>query len=184
MPPPPAIRSGAAATARVRLVHPVHLSGVAALALLSVGLLSISACSSSDTPAGDSAAPRSDSGATTPRDARTSSQRDGLLSTDALAPVCRPILEAYAAAVDEARACDPKMSTVQCVALIDDQLACPCPVDADRRNSAAFDEMERLKGQWRQNACAEGVVCSTVTCAAPRKNNCRSVSGNQGRCAD
>jgi hypothetical protein len=90
---------------------------------------------------------------------------------------CLTIEGAYAAAFDQARACDPQLAG-QCTQRIIGGLVCGCDTFVNPANAGAITTAEAARGQYNQLACAGDVLCGP--CASPTSGYCSP----EGLCTD
>jgi hypothetical protein len=83
---------------------------------------------------------------------------------------------AYAAALEQAKTCDPEQSEDQCTAVIGEGLLCACNGFANPQNADAIESAGMLAVQFRQVRCAQGATCGK--CAPPTSAYCSPA----GRC--
>ncbi len=104
--------------------------------------------------------------------------------------VCTALDQAYVAAVQAARACDPFIQTLvpQCSKAVDSGLMCRCTTYVNPSNSGAIKTMQYLEKQWSVEGCDKlGIACATLWCPSPKGAGCKpdsSTPGVVGRCKD
>lgn len=98
-------------------------------------------------------------------------------------PVCNTIIQDYAAAVQEAKACNPLVFMQQCTVTVDSHLICGCPTYVNPSNTAALSKIKQLEQQFLalpcpipEYACAGCVAVSSATCSPD--------ASGQGSCID
>lgn len=95
--------------------------------------------------------------------------------TNLACAACQGIADAYAAAVDSARICDPKQ-TAQCTMRFADTLACACGTFVNPENGAAIAEAQALQSKYEGLSCGGEVVCE------PCLPQLAGVCSTMGRC--
>lgn len=68
---------------------------------------------------------------------------------------CAEISADYAAALAQAKRCDPKLSKVQCAVRVPSSLQCGCPTAFNYETPA----LNRLALEWQRNECSTNVLC-------------------------
>jgi hypothetical protein len=101
---------------------------------------------------------------------------DGRVSCTLLAcETCDSVQSRYAAAIEEAKTCDPQRSD-QCSKLVTEGLACGCQTFVSVEESAALTRAIAAQQQYESMACGEGIVCG------PCLTLVSSFCSAQGRC--
>ena len=92
---------------------------------------------------------------------------------------CDALEMQYAAALADAKVCDPALSVAQCTASAGYDLPCGCPTFVNPDNDAAVAELDALKAEWMTSGCPM-VDCD---CGTPMGAICQP-GGASGTCVD
>lgn len=95
---------------------------------------------------------------------------------------CDELKQQYASLLVQARKCDPANPGVQCSALVDTDLACPCPTFANTANAEALQKLADLKLAWTGEKCWE--PCPAATCQSPAGADCQPGKTGSYACFD
>ncbi len=88
---------------------------------------------------------------------------------------CQNAASAYAAAIQEAKVCDPQQPN-QCSKLVTEGLACGCGTMVNPANGKAIEVAQAAQEQYSVLACGEDVLCGA--CPPPSSSYCSP----EGRC--
>jgi len=102
-------------------------------------------------------------------------------SSSGTVPVCETLDSAYVEALSLAKDCNPALSVEQCVELVDDELACPCPTFVNPFNEEALQLLAELADQWASLDCGDEVVCPGEVCTDVQGSGCNP---DTGQCID
>lgn len=99
---------------------------------------------------------------------------------------CAALETQYAAALEEAKSCDPTIDVEQCTERIADQLACPCPTSVAPVNASAMTTLLTLATEWDTLGCGQNVACPDVECPEIQGAFCApsTSSGGEGSCQE
>jgi len=110
----------------------------------------------------------------------------GLSSED-----CAALNGEYIVALQEARVCNPLIRPKQCTVLVSSELACPCVVYVNPRNTEAIAKMRAASKAWDAGGCSTLLIdCPTLICQRPKAAECAAVGSedhpgsNGGGCLD
>src|SRR5713101_9035061 len=71
---------------------------------------------------------------------------------------CTALDAEYVAALEEARVCDPLIRPKQCTVLVPSDLACPCVVYVNPRNTDALQKTRAARKAWDAGACSDNLI--------------------------
>ncbi|MBW2457294.1 MAG: hypothetical protein JRI68_22490 [Deltaproteobacteria bacterium] len=111
----------------------------------------------------------------------TTSSTSTSASSSGTAGMCENIDTAYVAEITDAKACNPALSVPQCVAVMDDELACPCPTFVNPNNEVALQVLDDLAADWASLDCGDEVICPMALCPDIQGSGC---SPDTGQCID
>lgn len=92
--------------------------------------------------------------------------------------LCESLPMAYAAALEEAKQCDPALSVEQCSLVVSSGLLCGCATFVNPKNESALDALASLRVIYDTNECRPNVSCGL--CLPPTRAFCSEA----GRCED
>jgi len=97
---------------------------------------------------------------------------------------CDALEKEYAAALADAKQCNPMMSSPQCTVLVPDELACPCDTYVSADNQLTLAKLKDLQTQWATASCV--VPCPAIACVAPQGAGCipSGAGGDAAECQD
>ena len=85
---------------------------------------------------------------------------------------CADLEQAHAAALLEARRCDPSVDEPTCTELVFQDLPCPCQeVFVDVFRTDALSTLAELRQQYQAAGCGPE-ACPTIACIAPITGSC------------
>lgn len=99
---------------------------------------------------------------------------------------CDMLESAYAAALAEAKTCNPVLSSLQCTQVVDTELPCPCTTYVNPANAAAVAKLASLRAEFDQKQCMEGIACPAIACIPPQSGGCEpnDPGTGGGHCVD
>jgi hypothetical protein len=88
-------------------------------------------------------------------------------------PDCEKLTQAYATALEEAKACNANSGKDQCTEQFASNLSCGCPVFVNPENKDAIAELQRLQKEGAK--CM--TVCPAIACVEPGSGVCEPADG-------
>ncbi len=139
--------------------------------------ISTSTASSSASSSGSSTSSSSTSSSGTTSSSSTSSS--GTTSKD-----CEQLVAEYLQAVEQARDCNPAVSSLQCTAQVDDAVICSCPTFVNPANGQALNDMAALNLAFDQQGCGDLIDCPPQACPDLQGGHCIPQGSASGSCED
>lgn len=97
---------------------------------------------------------------------------------------CAQLSTAFSKAVQDAKACNPYINSLQCQIKTKNSLGCPCLTFIEKANAAAIKSMNEAQSKWTAQGCAEW-DCGRSCGPEPKSAICQMTSvGTQGICQD
>ena len=90
--------------------------------------------------------------------------------TDAGGKTCQDLTSEYAAALADAKKCDPAVNTLLCTAKTGSALFCGCPTFYNPANKDAVNQLATLSQQAQAMGCQ--VPCPAIGCTDPTSAGC------------
>jgi len=87
----------------------------------------------------------------------------GLSSED-----CAALNGEYIVALQEARVCNPLIRPKQCTVLVSSELACPCVVYVNPRNTEAIAKMRAASKAWDAGGCSFSSIAPLLSASDPK----------------